>query len=141
MSAEEAGAAKEASTAAFELARRKGAEVLGQSVEPAWGGSAAGGEGGAAGGEGGAQEQATLALLPASSVVHVGDSYSSDVAGAKRAGCLAVWLSTVPEQSQQVRPAPTASERATHGIGEEQADAVIASLLELEAALDKLEAQ
>jgi HAD superfamily hydrolase (TIGR01509 family) len=62
-------------------------------------------------------------------IVHVGDDWAADVVGAKRAGWRAVWLSSRPDDS----PLP-GSERDEAV----EADAVIAGLGELEAAIERL---
>ncbi|MHB8959996.1 MAG: HAD family hydrolase [Candidatus Limnocylindrales bacterium] len=77
-----------------------------------------------------AAARAALADPPPDAILHVGDDWAADVVGAKRAGWRAAWLSTRPDDS----PLP-GSERD----GSVEADAVIASLDELEAVIARLD--
>ncbi len=77
-----------------------------------------------------AAARAALGDPPPNAVLHVGDDWAADVVGAKRAGWRAVWLSTRPDDS----PLP-GSERDDSV----EADAVIASLDELEAVIARLD--
>jgi FMN phosphatase YigB (HAD superfamily) len=71
-----------------------------------------------------------LGSPPASRILHVGDDWAADVVGAKNAGWRAGWLANRPEDS----PLP-GSERD----GSVEADAVLETLDELEAALARLD--
>jgi HAD superfamily hydrolase (TIGR01509 family) len=62
-------------------------------------------------------------------ILHVGDDWAADVAGAKRAGWRAAWLSARPADSPLPRSDPDDSA---------EADLVLASLADLEAGLDRL---
>jgi FMN phosphatase YigB (HAD superfamily) len=63
-------------------------------------------------------------------ILHVGDDWAADVVGAKRAGWLAAWLANRPDDS----PLPGSARDDTV-----EADAVLASLDELEAAIERLD--
>ncbi len=66
----------------------------------------------------------------AAHIVHVGDDWAADVAGAKRAGWRAVWLASRPDDS----PLPGSGRDDTV-----EADAVLDSLDELEAAIERID--
>lgn len=63
-------------------------------------------------------------------ILHVGDDWAADVVGAKRAGWRAAWLASRPEDS----PLPGSERDASV-----EADAVLASIGELEAAIRRLD--
>ncbi len=66
---------------------------------------------------------------PVERILHVGDDWAADVVGAKRAGWRAAWLANRPDDS----PLPGSERDSTV-----EADAVLDSLDELEAAIERL---
>lgn len=77
-----------------------------------------------------AAAQAALGGPPPGAILHVGDDWTADIVGAKRAGWLAAWVANRPGDS----PLP-GSERD----GSVEADEVLGSLDGLEAALRRLD--
>ena len=77
-----------------------------------------------------ASARAALGSPPADRILHVGDDWAADVVGAKRAGWRAAWLANRPDDS----PLPGSERDETV-----EADAVIETLDDLEAAIVRLE--